>query len=119
MNKIATIGIAVSAAANSVLAGEINWDALNRQAYEESLIPVALPARDHIPFWNRNARRFIHPPAFEIAPIDGIRKYRFELTDDDGKVLAFGSHQELCQTCKEYANMVELQRLEDEYGGDK
>ena len=88
MNKIATIGIAVSAAANSVLAGEINWDALNRQAYEESLIPVALPARDNIPFWNRNARRFIHPPAFEIAPVDGIRKYRFELTDDDGKVLA-------------------------------
>ena len=54
--------------------------------------------------------------AHRISTVENMDKVLFV---DDGKVLAFGSHQELCQTCKEYANMVELQRLEDEYGGDK
>ena len=71
-----------------VAAANVDWDALNHQAYEESLIPVALPARDGIPFWNVNAKRFIHPPAFEISPVAGVEKYRFELTADDGKLLA-------------------------------
>ena len=38
---------------------------------------------------------------------------------DDGKIIAFGSHQELIDSCKDYANMVELQRLEDECGGER
>ena len=80
--KIATALTIPAAAAN------VDWDALNHQAYEESLIPVALPARDGIPFWNVNAKRFIHPPAFEISPVAGVEKYRFELTADDGKLLA-------------------------------
>ena len=88
MKKVVTIGIAASTVAISAATVDVNWDALNRQAWEESLIPVALPARDNIPFWNRNAKRFINPPAFEISPVDGIKKYRFELTDDAGKLLA-------------------------------
>ena len=33
---------------------------------------------------------------------------------DDGRVLAVGSHQELLRTCAPYAELVEMQRLEDE-----
>ncbi len=35
---------------------------------------------------------------------------------DNGKVLAVGTHQQLLETCHEYQNMVELQRLEQEEG---
>ena len=77
------IAMAVTTSANDVV-----WEELNQKAFEETLIPVALPSRDNIPFWNRNAKRFIHPPAFEISPIAGVEKYCFELTDDAGKVLA-------------------------------
>ncbi len=35
---------------------------------------------------------------------------------DDGNVLAVGTHEELLDTCPEYAKMVRLQRLEDEGG---
>ena len=33
---------------------------------------------------------------------------------EDGRVIAVGSHDELINTCPEYARMVELQRLEEE-----
>ena len=35
---------------------------------------------------------------------------------DDGAVAAFGTHEELYETCGEYRKMVELQRLEEEGG---
>ena len=35
---------------------------------------------------------------------------------DDGRLVAIGSHAELCRTCPEYNHMVELQRLEEEGG---
>ncbi len=38
---------------------------------------------------------------------------------DDGRVVATGSHEELCGRCGDYRRMVELQRLEDEAGGDE
>ncbi len=37
---------------------------------------------------------------------------------DDGRVVAVGSHEELCESCEDYRRMVELQRLEDEAGGE-
>ncbi len=37
---------------------------------------------------------------------------------DDGRIIAVGTHEELCQSCGEYRRMVELQRLEDEAGGE-
>lgn len=37
---------------------------------------------------------------------------------EDGQVVAVGSHEELCERCEDYRRMVELQRLEDEVGGD-
>ena len=36
---------------------------------------------------------------------------------EDGSVIAVGTHDELCNSCEEYAKMVKLQKLEDE-GGD-
>ncbi len=38
---------------------------------------------------------------------------------EDGRVMAVGSHEELCECCEDYRRMVELQRLEDEEGGDE
>lgn len=37
---------------------------------------------------------------------------------DDGRVVATGSHEELYEGCEGYRRMVDLQRLEDETGGD-
>ena len=53
--------------------------------------------------------------AHRISTIENMNKILFI---DDGKVIAFGTHQELIDTCQDYANMVELQKLEDEYGGE-
>lgn len=38
---------------------------------------------------------------------------------DDGEVVAVGSHEELYENCGDYRRMVELQRLEDEAGGEE
>ena len=52
--------------------------------------------------------------AHRISTIEHMDKIMFI---DDGKVIAFGTHEQLINTCHEYAKMVELQKLEDEYGG--
>ena len=52
--------------------------------------------------------------AHRISTIEHMDKILFI---DDGKVVAFGTHEQLIATCDEYAKMVELQKLEDEYGG--
>ena len=36
------------------------------------------------------------------------------LSVDDGRVIASGTHEELLNTCLPYAELVEMQRLEDE-----
>lgn len=54
--------------------------------------------------------------AHRITTIENMDKVLFI---DDGKVIAFGSHKQLCKTCAPYKKMVELQKLEDEFGGDK
>lgn len=38
---------------------------------------------------------------------------------DDGKVVATGTHEELYESCEDYHRMVDLQRLEDETGGEE
>ncbi len=37
---------------------------------------------------------------------------------DEGRIVAVGSHQELYAGCEDYRRMVEMQRLEDEAGGE-
>ena len=51
--------------------------------------------------------------AHRISTIEQMDKVLFI---DDGTVAAFGTHQELYDTCAEYRKMVELQRLEEEGG---
>ena len=51
--------------------------------------------------------------AHRISTIEQMDKVLFI---DDGRVAAFGTHDELYETCKEYRKMVELQRLEEEGG---
>ena len=51
--------------------------------------------------------------AHRISTIEQMDKVLFI---DEGKVAAFGTHQELYDTCGEYRKMVELQKLEEEGG---
>ena len=51
--------------------------------------------------------------AHRISTIEQMDKVLFI---DDGTVAAFGTHQELYNTCEEYHKMVELQKLEEEGG---
>ena len=51
--------------------------------------------------------------AHRISTIEQMDKVLFI---DDGTVAAFGTHEELYETCAEYRKMVELQRLEEEGG---
>ena len=53
--------------------------------------------------------------AHRISTIEQMDKVLFV---EDGKILAFGPHEELCSTCPAYAKMVDLQRLEEEGGAD-
>ena len=51
--------------------------------------------------------------AHRISTIENMDKVLFI---DNGRVAAFGKHEELYQTCKEYRKMVDLQKLEEEGG---
>lgn len=51
--------------------------------------------------------------AHRISTIEKMDKIIFI---DDGKVVAVGSHEELCRICPDYLKMVDLQRLEEEGG---
>ena len=51
--------------------------------------------------------------AHRISTIEQMDKVLFI---DEGTVAAFGTHEELQETCAEYRKMVELQRLEEEGG---
>ncbi|MCF0115251.1 MAG: ABC transporter ATP-binding protein [Erysipelotrichaceae bacterium] len=53
--------------------------------------------------------------AHRISTIEQMDKVLFL---DEGKVVDYGSHEELLERCEDYRKMVELQRLEDEIGGD-
>jgi len=53
--------------------------------------------------------------AHRISTVERLDKIIFL---DDGCVIAVGSHNELYDSCEEYRRMVDLQRLEDEMGGE-
>lgn len=54
--------------------------------------------------------------AHRISTIEQMDKIIFI---DDGKITDVGTHDELYARCEDYREMVELQRLDDERGGDK
>ena len=51
--------------------------------------------------------------AHRISTIESMDKVLFI---EDGRVAAFGKHQDLYENCKEYQKMVDLQKLEEEGG---
>ncbi len=53
--------------------------------------------------------------AHRITTVERMDKIIFI---EDGKVIAVGTHAELCENCQEYKSMVELQRLDAESEGD-
>ena len=53
--------------------------------------------------------------AHRVSTIENMDKIIYV---DDGRVTAVGTHTELLHSCEDYRNMVELQRLEDEKGGN-
>ena len=53
--------------------------------------------------------------AHRISTVEQLDKIIFI---EDGRVEAVGPHEELYRTCNEYRRMVDLQKLEDEVGGD-
>ena len=53
--------------------------------------------------------------ALRISTVERLDKIIFL---DDGKIEAVGPHDELYTSCPKYRRMVDLQRLEDEAGGD-
>lgn len=65
--------------------GDYNWEKLNKEAFEYSMIPVALPQRDGMPYWNMHAKQFMMPPAFDIAEVPGAASYLFTLQASQNK----------------------------------
>ena len=51
--------------------------------------PVAPGEPGKRPFWNKFAQRFIYPPAFDFAQIEGAKSYRFSVTGTDQKTRTF------------------------------
>jgi ATP-binding cassette subfamily B protein len=50
--------------------------------------------------------------------ISTIREMDKLLYMEDGRIAAVGTHDELYETCPGYRKMVDLQKLEEEGGGD-
>ena len=53
--------------------------------------------------------------AHRISTVENLDKILFL---EDGRVLAYGTHEQLLSTCEQYSKLVELQKLEDEGGID-
>ena len=80
--ETATMGLIMATAMMAIDGAGMDWPALNAAAREQAKAPVRPGEPGVRPFWNANARAFIHPPAFDAPEVDGAREYRFTLTGD-------------------------------------
>ena len=53
--------------------------------------------------------------AHRISTVENMDKIVFM---DDGRLVAFGTHEELLATCEDYQKLVRLQKLDEEWGGN-
>jgi len=53
--------------------------------------------------------------AHRISTVENMDKIAFM---DDGRLIAFGTHEELLATCEDYQKLVRLQKLDEEWGGN-
>ncbi len=63
--------------------------ALRTRAARESAVPVRPGVPGAQPFWNERAVQFLYAPAFDFKEVPGAQKYRFVITPEQGKQLAF------------------------------
>lgn len=61
-----------------------DWTMLNAAARSKAMVPIRPGVPGRRPFWNEASKAFIHPPAFDIPPVDGCASYCFTLTDESG-----------------------------------
>lgn len=54
--------------------------------------------------------------AHRVSTVEGMDKIIFV---EDGEIRAVGPHEKLYESCREYRKMVDLQKLEEETGGEK
>ena len=53
--------------------------------------------------------------AHRISTVENMDKIAFM---DDGRLVAFGTHEELLASCEDYKKLVRLQKLDEEWGGN-
>ncbi len=93
--------------------------ALRRQAFAESAVPV----REGVPVWNRNAVQFQFAPSFDFEPVEGARQYLYTLEWADGGKTTFNASSPRASLSPVWASLplgpVELTiRAIDASGGD-
>lgn len=66
----------------------LDYEALNRQARQDYLVPVRPGYEGVNPFWNEFAVKFIYAPAFDFKEVDGATTYLFT-AETNGKEYSF------------------------------
>lgn len=61
----------------------LDYEALNAQALEESLVPVHPGVKGEVPFWNKYSFKFSHAPVFDFDDVEGAEGYIFTVKKDD------------------------------------
>lgn len=85
MNRLGAVIAAVGGIVLNSAIGAVDWAAVNAAARRQALLPVRAGEPGRVPFWNANARAFIHPPAFDFRAVEGATSYRFVLKPENGK----------------------------------
>ena len=71
---------------------ELDRKALAKQAFEECCsagTTVRYGVKRGRPFWNKESTMFMYVPAFHFTAVRGCFRYRYDATDENGKVHSF------------------------------